>query len=230
MRLPRVEIIEFTRRVTDDLKTISEVMNSEIVKEAHPRLHKENVFNRRFSVALSSFGDFKVIAERLHRNIEEMIQDEKIGGNKHHLVSENQTDLKSLYVNAKIFSDDFATLLIFVFNLRGIGDRSITRLFSGLNNYQGDDQNIISFRERHLRPIKAIDTFVTQYRDDEIVHNQKKHKQTIWFVNGMDGNIQFIGGGRPSITPQEVAFLISEFVESARDHVMEDFGFEFDEK
>ena len=58
------------------------------------------------------------------------------------------------------------------------------------------------------------------------MHNQQKHKEnTLWFVNEMDGRISFQGGERSSATPQEVAFLVSYFVQHSRDFILEEFGF-----
>ena len=69
-------------------------------------------------------------------------------------------------------------------------------------------------QSKPTRLIKAVDLFITQYRDDDVVHNHKGHKQTIWFMNYMNEDVRFIGGSRPSITPKELIFVLSNYISS----------------
>ena len=236
MKIPEVEITEFTYRLKEDLGYISKVINSDQIKKFHCYLHKNNTFNRRYSVVFSSFNDLRVVSERLSQNIDESVVierkiqeggkiDQSLQEHCNSLSEQNQVDLKSLYLYSKIFCDDFVTLLIFMFDWRTIANRSITTLYTSLKKYEGDNGQVLRFIESCLGDIKQIGKFITDYRDDNVVHNQRKHKETVWFINEMDGRVRFDGGNRSSVTPQEVVFLISYFVQNSRDFILSEFGF-----
>jgi len=230
--LPPVKTTKFTDKTDDLLKKLSNRINIDKIKASFKRLHKENIFNIRFSGVLDAFSDFQTTAERLEKNIERSIKvgreiyseiykedemDQELRRKAHNLTKQNKADLRHLYVNAKIFLDEYTGLLRFIFNWRDIGDRSITRFYNSLNKYNGSDKDILSFKESCIEKLKAIDVYITKYRDDKIIHNQQKHKQeTEWFRNEMDGRIRFIGGDRPSLTSQEIAFVVMQYIECSQ--------------
>jgi len=224
---PTVKPTKFTYETEEALKRLSLELNSDVAKMNFPRLHRDNTFNKRFSGVFSTFSDVKSVTERITENIqasmklesrlqknEEIDQEQQRTVSK--LTAQNQTDLKTLYVNSKIFLDEYTNLLRFVFNWRGIGDRSVTKFYNSLEKYDGQDEDILAFKESCLKKLKAINVYITEYRDQKVVHNQQRHKQdTEWFINNMDGEIRFIGGGRPSITPQELLFIVIGYVNTS---------------
>jgi len=224
---PTVKPTKFTFEIEEILKHFSSEINSDLAKKNFPKLHKDNAFNKRFSSMLDTFADIKSVTERLTENIQlsmklgsQMQKEKEINQELHkqedRVTSQNKTDLRTLYVNTKIFLDHYTNLLRFIFNWRGIGDKSVTNFYNSLEKYNGQDENIIDFKEQCLKKLKAVDTFITSYRDKKIVHNQSKHKEvTEWFLNNMNGEIRFIGGGRPSITPQEILFITVEYVDAS---------------
>lgn len=230
---PTVKPTKFTYEIEEALKHFSSELNSDLAKMNFPRLHKDNTFNRRFSGVLSTFADVKSVTERMTENIqtsmtlESKIQkNEEIDQEKHRtsskLTSQNQTDLRTLYVNSKIFLDEYTNLLRFIFNWRGIGDKSVTNFYKSLEKYDGQDEGILDFKESCLKKLKAVNVYITEYRDKKVVHNQQRHKQgTEWFLNNMNGEIQFIGGGRSSITPQELLFIVIEYVDASSQFCIE---------
>lgn len=224
---PSVKPTKFIHETEEVLKHFSLEVNSDIAKLNFPRLHKDNTFNKRFSGVLSTFTDVKSVTERMTENIQASIKleskiqkKEEIDQEQHNtaskLTAQNQTDLRSLYVNTKIFLDEYTNLLRFIFNWRGIGDKSVTNFYNSLEKYNGEEEEILSFKKSCLKKLKAVDIYITEYRDKKIVHNQQRHKQnTEWFLNNMNGEVRFIGGGRPSITPQELLFIAIEYVDTS---------------
>jgi len=218
---------KFTTETKEVLHELSTIFNSEKYKNLFPRFHKDNIFNRRFSGVLDSFMDLDTITERLEENIKSSIevagvmgQGQTIDQEAHRkfdrLTKHMKADFRALYINSKIFLDDYTSLLRFIFGWRGIGDKSITSFYNDLKNYSGSDASVIAFKEACLRRLKAVDDYITQYRDLAVVHNQQKHKQgTEWFMNNMNGEILFMGGNRSSITPQEILFIVVEYVDSS---------------
>ena len=109
-----------------------------------------------------------------------------------------------------------------VYTWSGIGDKSVTNFYNSLEKYDGKDIDILAFRECCLKKLKAVDIFITEYRDKKIVHNQSKHKEvTEWFLNNMNGEIRFIGGGRPSMTPQEILFVVVEYIDKSSNYCID---------
>jgi hypothetical protein len=225
--IPVPKPTKFIDEIEEILRELEKAINSEPIKSLWPKLSKENVFNRRFSGLLDAFSDVKCVAERLTENIEQLIiierknrSNEKIDQDlmkkAHELSTQNKTDLKNLYVNSKIFLDEYTNLIRFIFDWRGIGNKSVTSFFNDLEKYNGENKDILLFKEKCLGRLRAIKVYITDYRDEKIVHNQQKHKQdTQWFLNNMNGEIRFIGGGRPSITPQEVLFIVVNYIDDS---------------
>jgi hypothetical protein len=230
---PTVKPTKFTYELEEIFKVFSREVNSEKIKKVLPRLHQENSFNKRFSGVLEVFEDIKSITERITENIgtsliieREIQKREEIDQDLHRkagkLTSQNKTDLKSLYVNAKIFLDEYTNFLCWIFGWQGIDNSSITKFYKALEKYNGHDLIIQSFKERCFNKIKAIDVYITGYRDKDIVHTRDKHKKdTKWFVNEMNGAVRFIGGNRPSITPQEILFIVVEYVDVSTQFCLE---------
>ena len=199
------------------------------------RLHRGNLFNRRFSAMLSSYDNFETVGSRLERTIlqyqilERKIQYEMrdkrdipdelqpLMKEANRFGRENQADFKSLYIFAKIFLDEFTALFGFIHNWRGISSGSITSFYNSVTNYTGEDEKVLAFKSICLGRLKAADVFVTQYRDTHIVHDQTEHKETRWFLNDMRGGIRFIGG-RPSVTPIELVFVAAGYVADTIDY------------
>lgn len=224
---PTVKPTKFIFEINEIFKHFSSELNSDLAKQNLPRLHKEDAFNKRFSAVLDVFADVGSVTERLTDNIqasmkiegqiqrtEEINQEQYKQASK--LTTQNKSDLRTLYVNSKIFLDHYTNLLRFIFNWRGIGDRSVTNFYNSLEKYTGDDEGILAFKKCCLKKLKAVDVYITEYRDKKVIHNQSKHKEvTEWFLNNMNGEIRFLGGGRPSITPQEILFIVVEYIDAS---------------
>jgi len=225
MRIPTVRPTKFIKEIEEVLKDFSEFLNSDDIKKSFPRLHKDNIFNRRFSAILDTFTDLKSVVERLEENIQESINigrltqsqeeiDQELYRKQDTLTRQNKADLRTMYVNSKIFLDEYTGLLAFIFNWRGISNSSVTKFYSSLAYYSGLEEDILAFKKVCLNRLKAINVYITEYRDDKVVHNHQKHKQqTEWFLNNMDGEIRLVGGNRPSITPQEILFIVVGYVD-----------------
>src|SRR3989344_7378644 len=113
------------KRAQELLMNLSSYINT---RTDIPRMHKENIFNRRFSATLTSYSDFETVGLRLertiagHKKLEHSIQLEMRGRDKipddlqsamraaGQMEKEMQADFKSLYMFAKIFLDEFTTL------------------------------------------------------------------------------------------------------------------------
>jgi len=224
-KFSKIKPSELTSQTQEILRNLSLEFNSDFVVKNIPRLHKDNSFNRRYSSVLDTFHDIKSVSDRLTNNIPASIEmerkireskaiDQELCKNAEQIWAQNKSDLRTLYVNSKIFLDHFTNLLRFIFNWRGIGDKSVTNFYNSLEEYSGNDQEVLDFKKNCLKKLKAVDVFITNYRDKKIMHNQSKHKEeTEWFVNDMAGGIRFVGGGRPSITPQEILYIVREYVD-----------------
>jgi hypothetical protein len=227
MFIPSVKPTKFTFETEEILKHFSSELNSDYAKEHFPRLHKDNAFNKRFSGVLDTFADVKSVTERLTENIQASMKiegqiqkqkdiDQELYKEASKLTAQNKTDLRTLYINSKIFLDHYTNLLRFIFNWRGIGDKSVTNFYNSLDKYNGSDESILTFKDQCIKKLKAVDVFITEYRDKKVVHSQSKHKETTeWFLNNMNGEIRFLGGGRPSITPQEILFIVVEYIDAS---------------
>lgn len=202
------------------------------------RIHKDNIFNRRFSSVLATYSDFETIVKRLEENIKlaESLNrsiyetDKKESGLK---ISEegqrlrrdsdkinkyNLVDFKAAYIFAKIFLDEYTTLLKFLFDWRGIGDKSITSFYNALNKFDEPNETIIAFKKACLNRLRAVDVFITNYRDQFIVHDQSRHKGTRAFLIEMQGDIRLLGT-RPSITPRELVYVVNGYLSDSVDFI-----------
>lgn len=207
------------------------------------RVHRDNSFNKNFSVILSSFEDVLVFAERLDSNTEKSIEAErviqqrmknegegKITGETQELLKvadrltrANQTDFKALYVFSKIFLDQYTKLLYFLLSWRGIANQSVTAFFHSLNNYKGEDATIISFKEKCLKRLKAVDVFLTSYRDDFVVHAELGRLTGTWFINEMNGGVRFVHKTRPSVTPEELVYVIRNYAVLSSEFIIDNW-------
>jgi hypothetical protein len=222
----------------DKLQAFSVYINN---RKDLERIHNNNTFNKRFSSMLSSFSDFEILGIRLEINIKEnetlseIIQNrnttedkniitdqgQKLRREQDWLMRQNLVDFKSLYIFAKIFLDQYTSMIRYIYNWRYIGDKSITNFSNDLKKYNGNDKTILLFKEKILNKLHAVNIFITEYRDKYIVHNQIKHKQTTeWFLTDMKGGVRFIGGERPSITPIELIFVVSGHIVNTLDFIL----------
>lgn len=222
---PTVKPTKFTFEIEEILKHFSSEINSDLAKKNFPKLHKDNAFNKRFSAVLSNFSDVNSVTERLTENIQasmnierQLQKDEKADKEIHikssKLTSQNKSDLKILYVNTKIFLDEYTSMLCWIFGWRGIENSSITKFYKSLEKYNGNDSSILFFKEKCFAKIKDVDDNITLYRDKKVVHDREKHKEpTVWFMNEMNGAIRFAGGNMQSLTPQEILFIAVEYID-----------------
>jgi hypothetical protein len=213
-------------------------------------IHKDNSFNRKFSVILSAFEDIYILGERLRSNIEEsiringIIQQRNKLEDKDNISSEgqelrkvadgldrfNRVDFKALYIFSKIFLDQYTDLLSFIFSFETNGIRfrnrygspSVTTLFHSLNSYNGDNKIINDFKNACFKKFKAVNVFLTQYRDEYVVHKNVDSSVGTWFINEMNSGIRFLTQ-RPSITPAELIFVV-------RNCIIESVNFILDNK
>lgn len=234
----------------EEIKTALNLLAEKINEDKTCFFHKNNTFNKKCSVISGSFDNFSVFAERLNENIQKSIElnqtiqkrnkledrgviseeDQKLRRQSSHLDHLNQVDFKALYVFAKIFLDNYTDLLSFVlaFNTKGVRflnsheNSSVTTLFYSLDKYSGKDSIVLAFKDRCLKRLKAINIFLTQYRDIFIVHANVDGSVGTWFINHMDGGVRFLTQ-RPSVTPKELIFVVKNFI-------VESVGFVVDNK
>jgi hypothetical protein len=150
-------------KMTDELKNINNYLKNISIKfnkrKDLKRIHRDNEFNRRYSVVLSAFSDIESFALRLETNIikfelierkiqkrnycedKDMIHEDgqKLRREADKINKQNVADFKSLYVFAKIFLDNYTKLITFIFNWRSIDRGSVTGFYHSLNNYNNDD-------------------------------------------------------------------------------------------
>ena len=188
--------------------------------------HKDNVFNKKFSVIFSAFEDFSVFAERLNESSKESIlvqrairqrlqheDQEQIsdgGQNLRRRLSEidryDCADFKALYVFSKRFLDQYIDLLstVLPFGMEDIRFKnryrnpSISVLYKALDEYSGENKIIQGFKNRCLKSFKAVDVYLTQYRNQYIIHQDVDASVGTWFMSDTNGDVRFISK-RPSI-------------------------------
>ena len=227
---------------------LSNLANLKYNSKTLQRLKKDNQLNRRISAVLNSFYDLETIAIRLKRNIalvqvvERNIQlrnkkedkdvissiGQKLRKEAECINRENFLDLKILHVVVKIFLDDFTELLRFIFSWRDIGDRSITKFYNSLKKYSGTDDNVILFKKNNFDIIEKIINSIVDYRDNGVVHNQQKHKQTIWSINDMRGNIKQVavlspGVENSSLNQNDLFKLLFNYLDSSISFIEDKF-------
>jgi len=211
-------------------------------------LHKENEFNQRYSIVLSALDNFKLLIERLEYNIKESEKINKIiykrfekedkdkiseKGQKlrkqnRYLTRQNATDFKALYIFSKIFLDEYINLLAYMLSLKdkrikflnNYKNPSISVLFNSLKNYNGENKIILDFCDECLKKFKAVDIFISQYRNVPIIHSQpERHKETEHTISGM-GSIRFWSDKQQSITPKELVFVVDGLVEYTSKYII----------
>lgn len=217
------------KEIKTSLDSLSKTVNE---NKNYERVHRGNAFNKNFSIILSSLEDISVFAERLDLNINQSIEVEriiqhrikkedkdvitaegqrlrKVGGKLNRF---NQTDFKALYIFSKIFLDRYTKLFCFLLPWRGISSSSITKFFHSLENYNNNDPLAIDFIKKYLKRLKAVDVFLTSYRDKFIVHAEFDNLNGTWFMNHMNGKIQFVHPSRPSVAPEEIIFVVKNYI------------------
>ncbi|MCK9293378.1 hypothetical protein M0P25_04850 [archaeon] len=227
------------KEIEETFKGVGVIINQ---RKDLKRLHKDNIFNRMYSVVLSSLVDVEILFLRLEKNLKNI---EKISikinkrsqkEDKEEISKEGQqlrkemdklkgeafVDFKSVYIFLKIFFDKHVSLLRFLFNWRGIGDKSVTNFYNDLNSYDETDGDIVFFKEKCLNRLKAIDVFITQYRDDYIMHDQTGHKEITRWVIFENDNIR-IFGKRPSITLNDMVFILSNYINDTSEFIESKF-------
>jgi hypothetical protein len=220
---PQIEEIKIA------LESLSKIANE---NKDFVRIHRDNIFNKNFSVVLSSLVDVSVLTERLDENIHKLIEIEKViqqrnkkedkdriteDGQKLHKISDkltraNQVDFKALYIFSKIFLDKFIKLFYLILSWRGVNNISITKFYHSLENYKGNDPLVVKFIDEYLKRFKAVDIFLTSYRDNYIVHAELNSISGTWFMNEMDGSIRFLHQNRPSPTPKDLIYVVKNCV------------------
>lgn len=219
-----------------DLKNINDnlrLFENHIRALGDTRIHKDNSFNRRFSVVLESFSDVETLALRLQENIkkvEDFNREIQVRNLKEDAVTifeegqvlrreldkidnNNRVDLKSIHIFTKIFLDHYTSLFKFIFNWPGISDRSITSFNESLKVYSGTNFQVIDFKKSCEGLLEEIFNLITDYRDKSIVHNQTGHKETKWFLTDVNGGVQLIGKQK-SLTPEQVINLTQRYIQS----------------
>lgn len=223
----------------DDIKNTLNLFFEKFSKLPNHRVHLDNRFNKLSSVISSFFEDMAVCGERLNLNIKESVKinreiqnsdNFKYGntidedGQKLRRLSNqvdryNITDLKGLYIFAKIFLDQFIDILILSLDIekRGVkfrnqyGNPSISKLFDFLDKYDGNEPNLIEFKEACLKSLNDVDVFITNYRDAHIVHAGLNNITQQWFMNNMDGNI-YIGTSKVSVSPDKLLQVVKNCI------------------
>jgi len=223
------ELAPQIKEIKASLDILSKTVNK---NKSHERVHRGNAFNKNFSVTLSSFEDVLVFAGRLDSNISKFIEIERViqqrnkKEDKDEIIEEgqrlrkiadkltraNQTDFKALYIFLKIFLDKYTKLFYFLLPWRDISNSSITAFFHSLEKYKGKDPFAITFIKKYLNKLKAVDVFLTSYRDKFVVHAEFNSLSGTWFINEMNGEIRFVHPNRPSVTPQELVFVAKNYV------------------
>jgi len=224
MQVPTVKPTKFTFETKEILNNFSKEMNSDTAKNSFLRLHKDNSFNKRFSGLLDAFSDVETVTERMTENIQASITlgsqmqnteeiDQDLYKQEAKLTKQNKTDLKNLYVNTRIFLDEYTIFLCWFFDWE-IQESSIAKFYYSLKEYNGSDKCILRFKEENIERLGDIHKYISEYRNNEVVHNKNKHEQdTKWFINEMNGAIRFGGGSSSSVTPQEVLFLMVDYID-----------------
>jgi len=217
------------KEIRKSLRTLYKAVNE---SKGNDRIHRRNSFNKNFSVVLSSLEDVFIFTERLDSNIsksieiESVIQQRNKREDKEKITEEgqrlrkiadkltrtNQTDFKALYIFLKILLDKYTKLFYFILPWRNVSSRSVTAFFHSLKKYKGKNPLAITFIKKYLKKLKAVDFFLTSYRDKFVVHAEFKNISGTWFINEMNGKVRFIHPNRPSVTPQELLFVAKNYI------------------
>lgn len=109
--------------MNDSISNNLRLIEKEINQTKDLRIHKDNIFNRRFSVLLSSLQDLSTVSTRLERNIKKAERLNRLIQTRFHkedanniteegqrlrkeleeINKENESDLKSLHILQKYF-------------------------------------------------------------------------------------------------------------------------------
>lgn len=116
--------------------------------------------------------------------------------------------------------------LVLLFDIENIkfrnryGNPSVSILYRNLDLFR--EQNIVinGFNDRCLKRLKAVDVFLTQYRDQHIIHQNVDASVGTWFLSDTNGDIRFIGN-LPSVTPKELVFVVRNFVTESIGFIMD---------
>lgn len=229
--------------IINELKKAEAILRDleKFIQSKNHKVHKNNEFNRRFSGTLDCFTDFYTIGMRLEKSIKKNIKlnrkirerfdkedrykidtkGQKLRRKERKMALENKVDFKSLYIFARIFLDEYTKLINFIFDW-SIKKDTIAGFYHMLLNYKGEKQSITTFKKECFKELKAIDIFITEYRNDYVVHQKNKHEVNNIFLQETNGDIRFIGG-RPSIVPSELVFIVNNLLKSTYSFIKNNF-------
>jgi hypothetical protein len=232
--------------ISSNLKKIENSFNEVMVvinqRKDLERIHKDDTFNKMYSVVLSSLVDVEILFLRLEKNLERISKtSKKIDGRNQKedreiiskegqrlrkkiqkLQRECSVDFKAVYIFQKIFYDKHISLFRFLFNWRSVGNKSITNFYNDISSYEGDNEEIIFFKKKYLNRLRAIYIFITQYRDDYIIHEQNAHKDIPRWILFEYKDIR-IFGNRPSITINDMLFILLNYINDTTEFIKNRF-------
>jgi len=235
--------------MTEQGKNILNVLNeisSFINKNKNLKIHKDNKFNKNFSLVLNACVDVVTLIERIDNEIkklqkvEHIIQlrnkeeDKTIISEKGQelrrladfLIKNLKVDFKSLYIFSKIFLDKLVQLFVFIIDdNRGIKDSSISDFKKSLDKYNGENNLFLEFRKEFSFILEEIINYLKFYRDKQIIHSKIDQSFTIWFINDMRGNIYFehasqAGENIRSLSPKQIVDILEKFISQLKNFIL----------
>ncbi len=235
-------MIEQGKNILNTLNEISSFIN----KNKNLKIHKDNKFNKNFSLVLSTGVDVVTLIERMGNEIKELQKVEHIIQLRNEkedkttiskkgqelrkladfLTKNLEVDFKSLYIFSKIFLDKLVQLFVFIVDdNRGIKDSSISDFKKSLDKYNGENNLFLEFKKEFSFILKNIIDYLKFYRDKQIVHSKINQSFTVWFVNDMNGNIYFQhasnnGENIKSLSPKQIVDILEKFIMQLKNFII----------
>jgi hypothetical protein len=212
-------------------------------------IHRDNNYNKNFSILLSAYEDVYSFIKRLEKEIETLNEVEHIiqrrnrnrdsrvitkKGQRLRQISSELTknieaDFKALYIFLKIFLDKYIQLLCFIKPVRNLKHNSITQFIKSLKEIPGGDNFVNEFKRLCTQELDEINKYLTFYRDKFIVHSTLNQNFTVWFINDMRGNVQFshVDGDKKneinSLSPRELLLVSKNFIELSTNYFVDNW-------
>jgi len=242
--MPSISII--CKEIKQLLNKLNDIASKD---KALERIHRDNNYNKFFSILLSAYEDVDSFTKRLEKEIEALNKIEhvlqrrnrnrdsyiiskkgqKLRQTSSELTQNIEADFKALYIFLKIFFDKYIQLLCFIKPVRNLRHYSITQFTKSLKEIPDSDNFVNGFKRLCTQELDKIDRYLTFYRDKFIVHSTLNQNFTVWFINDMRGNVKFshVNVDKKdeinSLSPFELLVASKNFIELSTNHFVDNW-------
>ena len=239
-----------TDQIRDKISVLPKIDNEKKCK----RLWEKNFINKNYSILLSAFVDVEELASRLERNIQSSVLIEREYQSKpffkekisvipeegqillrksDKLMRSVKTDFKALYIFTKIFIDKYVQYLHFLSPIDGIRSGSVLKYMNSLEFYTGQNSFVIGYRDEVIDILKKLNSTLTFYRDNYIVHSKLQENFDVWFTNDMHGGVKFTHVNRDerseisSLNPRDLLQICFDFISKSQKYFLKNWSCDF---